>query len=76
MMSLMWYLITNDDNQNTPSDCVFLLLLKKMQFFLQKFEVKTESGDCEVYKKPNVKRFTSQDMGKHPRSNHDDHLTV
>ena len=31
---------------------------------------------CEVYKKPNDKKFTPQDTEKLPRSNHDDVLDV
>ena len=30
--------------------------------------------DCDVYKKPDVMKFTPQDTGKLPRSNHDDLL--
>ena len=41
-------------HQVTAFSCRFL---KKVQFCLQKFEVKNESVDCEVYKKPNVKRL-------------------
>ena len=44
--------------------------LKKVQFCLQTAEIKNENVDCEVFKKPNVKKFTPQDTGKLPRSNH------
>ena len=37
-------------------------------------EMKNENVDCEVYKKPSVKTFTSQDTGKLLRSNHNDLL--
>ena len=48
-----------------------------MQFCLQTAEIKNdENVDCEVYEKPNVKKFTPQDMGKLLRSNHDDLLEV
>ena len=50
--------------------------LKKVTFCLQKFEIKNENVDCEVYKKPNVMKFTPQDTGKLLRSNHDDLLEV
>ena len=50
--------------------------LKKVQFYLQTAEIKNESVDCEVYKKPNDKQFTPQDMGKLYRSNHDDLLEM
>ena len=36
--------------------------------------MKKENVDCEVYKKPNVKTFISQDMGTLLRSNHNDLL--
>ena len=36
----------------------------------------TENVDCEVYKKPNDKKFTPQDTEQLPRSNHDDLLEV
>ena len=39
-------------------------------------EIKNENVDCEVYKKPDVLKFTPQDTGKFPRSNHDDLLDV
>ena len=39
-------------------------------------EIKNENVDCEVYKKPNVKKFTLQDTGKLLRSNHGDLLEV
>ena len=38
--------------------------LNKVQFCLQKFEIKNENVDCEVFKKPNVMKFTPQDTGK------------
>ena len=41
-----------------------------------RFEIKNENVDCEVYKKPDVMKFTPQDTGKLPRSNHDDLLEV
>ena len=63
-------------NQNARSDCIVLSFLKKGQFFLQTAEMKNENVDCEVYKKPNVKKFTPQDTGKFLRSNHDDQLEV
>ena len=47
-----------------------------MQFCLQKAEIKNENVDREVYKKPNVKKYTPQDTGKLLRSNHDDLLEV
>ena len=47
-----------------------------MQFCLQKAEIKNENVDCEVYKKPNVMKFTPRDTGKLPLSNHDDLLHV
>ena len=37
---------------------------------------KEENVDCEVYMKPNAKKFTPQDTGKLPRSNYDDLLEV
>ena len=40
-----------------------------MQFCLQKAEIKNENVDCEVYKKPDVMKFTPQD-------NYDDLLDV
>ena len=40
------------------------------------FEIETHSVDCGVYKKPNVKIFTSQDTWKNPCSNRDDQLEV
>ena len=46
-----------------------------MQFCLQTAKIKNENVDCEVYKKPNGKNFTTQDTGK-LRSNHDDLLEV
>ena len=49
-------------------------ILKKLQFCLQKAEIENENVDCEVYKKPDVMKFTPQDTGKLPRSNHDDLL--
>ena len=45
-----------------------------MQFRLQTAEIKNENVDCEVYKKPNDKKFTPQDTEKLPRSNYDDLL--
>ena len=48
--------------------------LKKVQFCLQTAEIKNENVDCEVYKKPNDKKFTPQDTEKLPRSNYDDLL--
>ena len=41
------------------SDCVLLSILKKVQFCLQKAEIKNdfENVDCEVYKKPDVMKF-------------------
>ena len=42
----------------------------------KKAEIKNENVDCEVYKKPDVMKFTPQDTGKLPRSNHDDLLDV
>ena len=62
--------------QNAPSDCVLLSILKKVQFCLQKAEIKNDCVDCEVYKKPDVMKFISQDTEKLPRSNHDDLLDV
>ena len=50
--------------------------MKKVKFCLQTAEIKNENVDCEVYKKPNVKTFTSQDTAKLPRSNHNDLLEV
>ena len=44
--------------------------------FLQAAEIKNENVDCEVYKKPDVLKFTPQDTGKFPHSNHDDLLDV
>ena len=38
--------------------------------------IKNENVDIEVYKKPNVKKFTPQDTGKLPRSKYDDLLEV
>ena len=38
--------------------------------------IKNENGDCEVYKKPDVMKFTPQATGLLPRSNHDDQLEV
>ena len=48
----------------------------KVQSCLQKFQVKNEIVDCEVFKKPNVEYIyiTSQDTGKHLRSNRNDQL--
>ena len=43
---------SDNNDQNAPSDCVFLLFLKKEHFCLQKAEIKNENVDCEVYKKP------------------------
>ena len=43
---------------------------------MQKAEIEKENVDCEVYKKTNVVKFTPQDTGKLPRSNHDDLLGV
>ena len=56
----------------------FLLLsfLKKVQFCLQRVEIKNENVDCEVYKEPDDIKFTPQDAGKLPRSNHYDLLDV
>ena len=68
--------ITHEIFNNTPSDCIFLSFLKKEQFCLQTAEIKNENVDCEVYKKPNVKKFTPQDTGKLICSNHDDLLEV
>ena len=50
--------------------------LKKVQFCLQKAEIKNENVDCEVYKKPDVTKFTPQATEKLPRPNHDDLLQV
>ena len=50
--------------------------LKKVQFCLQRAEIKNENVDCEVYKKPDVMKFTPQDTGKLPRSNHYDLLDM
>ena len=50
----------------------FLSFLKKVQFCLQRAEIKNENVDCEVYKKPDDITFTPQDTGKLPRSNHED----
>ena len=61
----------SDNNQNAPSDCVLLSFLKKVQFCLQKAEIKNENVDCEVYKKSDVIKFAQQDIGKLARSNHD-----
>ena len=68
--------IFNNSNQNAPSDCVLLSILKKVQFCLQKAEIKNENVDCEVYKKPDVMKFIPQDTEKLPRSYHDDLLDV
>ena len=73
----MRYLITEWlYNQNTPSDCIFLSFLKEVQFCLPTAEIKNENVDCEVYKKPDVMKFTPQATEKLPRSNHDDLLEV
>ena len=56
--------------------CRLLLLLKKVQFCLQQFEIKNENVDCEVFKKPNVMKFTPRDTGVLPRSNLYDQLEV
>ena len=50
--------------------------MKKVKFCLQTGEIKNENVDCEVYKKPNDKKFTQQDTEELPRSNHDDLLEV
>ena len=50
--------------------------VKKVKFCLQKFEIKNENFDCEVYTKPFAKMFTPQGMGKQPCSDHDDQLEV
>ena len=55
---------------------MLLSILKKLQFCLQKAEIKNENVDCEVYKKPDVMKFTPQDTGKLPRSNRYDLLDV
>ena len=44
------------------------------QFCLQKAEIKNENVDYELYKKPDVMKFTPQDTGKLPCFNHDDLL--
>ena len=49
---------------------------KRFCFFSAKVRIKHESLDCEVYKKANVKQFTSQITRKHPRSSHDDQFEV
>ena len=49
---------------------------RKCSFAWKKAEIKNENVDCEVYKKPDVMKFTPQDTGKLPRSNHDDVLDV
>ena len=61
---------------NALSDCVLQSILKKVQFCLQKAEIKHENVDCEVYKKPDVMKFTPQDTENLPRSNDDDLLDV
>ena len=66
----------SDNNQNAPSDCVLLSILRKVQSSLQKAEIKNENVDCEVYKKPDVMKFIPQDTENLPRSNHDDLLNV
>ena len=38
--------------------------------------MKNENVDFEVYKKPDVMKFVTQDTKKLPRSNHDDLLDV
>ena len=50
--------------------------VKKAKFCLQKFEIKNENFDCEVYTKPFAKIVTPQRMGKQPCSDHDDQLEV
>ena len=62
--------------QTAPSDCISLLFLKKVQFCLQTAEIKIENVDREVYKKPNVKKYTPQDTGKFLRFTHNDLLAV
>ena len=47
-----------------------------MNFFLQKAEIKNKNVDCELYKKPDVMKFTPQDTEKLPRSNHANLLDV
>ena len=60
-------------HQVTALSCRFW---RKGNFFLQTAEMKNENVDCEVYKKPNDKKFTPQDTEQLPRSNHDDLLEV
>ena len=43
---------------------------------LQKFKIKNENTDCEVFKISKVKQFTPQDTGKLLRSNNDALLKV
>ena len=61
---------------NALSDCVLQSILKKVQFCLQKAEIKNENVDCEAYKKQDVMKFTPQDTGKFPCSIHYDLLDV
>ena len=50
--------------------------LRKCNFACKGSKSRNENVDCEVYKKPNIVKFTPQDTGKLLRSNRDDLLDV
>ena len=76
IISHMRYLITKWQQLKCTKWLRFPVVFEESAILPANVRNLNEKADCEVYKKPNVRKFTPQDTGTLPRSIYDDLLEM